>query len=239
MIEDHNIAKRRREEAATVAKKRREEAAAAAVPPSATATDVAPVRDDLAAVPSSTTATDVAPVRNDFIPPSSIGVSQEATDTHSVTKTMTNIAGNTNGGNIPPSTTATNVAPVRNDFIPPIAIGVSQEATDTRSVTKTLTDIAGNTNDGNIPPSVIAADAVCNTEKNNPLPTGKIAQHSFRKKSGMFCEKVSYFGQAQERSNEDREEEKYGFGRIIEVPNKKTWHITSLNTIVLFMRMIL
>ena len=54
-----------------------------------------------------------------------------------------------------------------------------------------------------------------------PPPTGKKAQHGFSKNSGMFCEKVSYFGQARERSNEDREEEKYGFGRIIEVPNKK------------------
>ena len=116
---------------------------------------------------------------------------------------------------VPPSTIATNVAPVRDDFIPPSSIGVSQEATDTRSVTKTLTNIAGNTNDGNIPPPVIAAAAVCNTEENTPSPTGKKAQHGFSKNSGMFCEKVSYFGQAQERSNEDREEEKYGFGRII------------------------
>ena len=122
---------------------------------------------------------------------------------------------------VAPSTIATNVAPVRDDFIPPSSIGVSQEATDAHTVTETLTNIAGNTNDGNIPPPVIAAAAVCNTEENTPPPTGKKSQHGFSKNSGLFCEKVSYFGQARERSDEDREEEKYGFGRIIEVPNKK------------------
>jgi len=83
VIEDHDIAKERRKEAAT---------AAVRIHVTSPLVDVAP----------STIATNVAPVRDDFIPPSSIGVLQEATDAHTVTETLTNIAGNTNDGNIPP-----------------------------------------------------------------------------------------------------------------------------------------
>jgi len=171
VIEDHNIAKRRREEAATAAKRRREEAAAAAVPPS-------------------TTATDVAPVRNDFIPPSSIGVSQEATDTHSVTKTLTNIA--------------------------------------------------GNTNDGNIPPPVIAAAAVCNTEENTPPPTGKKSQHGFSNNSGCSVRRYHILVRREKGAMKIERRRSMGLEELLRFQIKrKTWHITSLNTIVLFMRMIL
>ena len=47
------------------------------------------VRCPLSDVAPSTIATNVAPVRKDFIPPSSIGVSQEATDARTYTETLT------------------------------------------------------------------------------------------------------------------------------------------------------
>ena len=122
---------------------------------------------------------------------------------------------------VAPSTIATNVAPVRKDFITPSSIGVSQEATAARTDTETLNQKAGSTNDGIIPPLVVTVAAVGNTEEITLPPLGKRVQNGFSKNSGMFCDKLLYFGQKHAPSNEDSQEERHGFGRIIEVPNKK------------------
>ena len=59
-------------------------------------------RCPLSDVAPSTIATNVAPVRKDFIPPSSIGVSQEATAARTYTETLTKKSRSKNDGIIPP-----------------------------------------------------------------------------------------------------------------------------------------
>ena len=67
-----------------------------------------------------------------------------------------------------------------------------------------------------MPPPVVAVAAI-----ESICQTGKKAQNGFSKNSGKFCEKVVYFGQARHSSDEYGEEEEYGFGRVIVVPNKR------------------